>query len=156
MTNTKQLPLFTPSENIDKLVYELLGLVGTYKHQALHTEISVGRIRPFMLTLETVRLACDLAAILAPDSPKYKYMKEKNWKDRAVYEPYYAALEPRSGYNLYTLAYNNKNSSKRILLRFRTIVEKYGEKALNIFDKLIENNDKTVLEFKKFYGRDEL
>jgi hypothetical protein len=151
---SKQLEIFNkiPTDKLNQLIFEVLGRISVYKHQALHIEISIGRERPFMFSVEMVRLFCELGQILCQDSPKYRHLKEKEWKSKSRYEPYYAALEPRSAFNLGLLSKDNKSRSKAILLRFRGILDMYGEPVQQLLEKIDKNDEKIYLELKKIYS----
>ena len=150
----KQLTLFTPLDpiKVDRLVYELESMIYTYKHQALHTEISIGRTKPFLNCLQIVDALAKLAALIARDSPKYKYVGLEGWQRKAVYEPYYAALEPRSPLGLYELASDNKSRSKVKQIRFKTILDYFGEDAKRLFDSFEKSNDKILYYLKTEYA----
>lgn len=152
--NSNQLEIFKkiPTDKLDKLIFEVISQVSVYKHQALHIEISIGRERPFLFSVEAVRLYCELGQILSQDSPKYRHLKEKEWKSKSRYEPYYPALEPRSAFNLGLLSKDNKSRSKAMLLRFKGILDMYGQPVSQILEKIEKNDEKIYLELKKLYS----
>jgi len=150
----KQLELFKKLDltKVDRLVTELESLIYDYKYQALLIEISAGKDKAFMWTLEAVRVLGDLAQLIAKDSPKYKSLSKDAWKRKTTYEPYYAALEPRSSIDLVQVCRNSKSRSKAILLRFKPILENFGTPAEQLLIEFDNTNQKILNVYKQEYG----
>ena len=126
--SSKQLVLFkkVDARKLDSVLTELHNQIYALKHFALIIETSDSRNRAFNLTLDAMRTTVDLCAGLSDTSLKYLHWKKNQWEKLKVYEPYYAALEPRSSFRLYEIASDYKSRSNAILLRLRACLRDSG------------------------------
>lgn len=148
-----QLSLFDDSypQKVDKFVFEVQCLMGSYKWVALLVEIAKGPPQAFECLKASALELAKLLAIYGPQSGKYRGTSREAWKKLGVYDPYYPALEPRSPQDLCRIARDYKSRSKAILLRFRGILDKGGKEVQTILKNFYDLNEKIVI----YLGKDE-
>jgi hypothetical protein len=154
-TKYKQLDLFESSDptKVDACVFELQNLMFSYKWVALLTEISIGKDNKAFIRLKAAaECLSKLCSILSPLSGKYRSTTSEAWKRMGTYDPYYAALEPRSPWDLHRVASDYKSRSKAILLRFKPILALGKQPAAQLLEEFNTLNEKIVFYFKKEYA----
>lgn len=149
----KQLLLFKNIDvkKLDSVLTELYHSVYAMKTFAMHQEISGSSKKAFNLTLELSRNFSELCSELSDLSLKYTHMTETEWMRAAVYNPYYAAVEPRSTLRLYEIALDYKSRSNAILLRLEAILRAGSLKVPKKVEE-IRTNLKKVADYIKYEG----
>lgn len=151
----KQLDLFEASSpaKVDSCVYEFQSLMFSYKWVALLTEISIGKDNKAFICLKaTAETIAKLLALLSPHSGKYRSTNKEAWKRMGTYDPYYAALEPRSPYDLHRIASDYKSRCNSLILRFKPILAIGKTPVEELCHEIQALNDKIVYYFKQEYA----
>lgn len=140
----KQLILFKNIDvkKLDSTLTEINRSIYDMKYFALHQEISGTSKQAFNLTLELARNYAQLGHELSDLSLKFQHTTKKQWEGFAVYDPYYAALEPRSSFRLYDVARDYKSRSNAILLRLEACLKSGAIKVPAKVEEIRKNADK--------------
>jgi hypothetical protein len=136
-----QLQLFKSINirKLDSILTQYHHNIYAYKTLAYHIDISIGKNRPFNMALECSWLASEVCEELEGVSLKYQE-SPINWKSILPYNPYYAAVEPRTHTSLYESTIDYKNRSKALLLLLEGCLKGSGivvpKQAYKLTDKL--------------------
>lgn len=142
--SNKQLVLFknVDVKRLDSILTELEHMIYAMKHFALHQEISLGRNKSFMWTLENAKVIAEVAESLCDLSFKYQDRGKEYWEKITVYQPYYPALEPRSPFILTDIARDYKSRCNAILLRLQGCLRPAGIAMPRKSNEIIKNLEK--------------
>lgn len=142
-------------KRLDSVLTELQSLILDCKYLALQLEMFLpDNQSAHFQAIETGRSVAQLIKSCQDLSIKYIDYAPDFWDKLAIYSPYYAALEPRSPFRLYEIAFQHKSRSNAILLRLEAILREGSVHIPMEVDEVRKNFSK--LEAKLYNEKFEL